>query len=336
MASSTSHFRRVAPWWALQLLGVAVVTWALGAAYTVRLNPEIAFWRRGDALKRQWAQRLSAMRTNKIVIFGGSACATSVEPRRLLERHGIPALNLGLGAGMGAKVLTRYALHALQPGDTLIVALEPELLSSTLDLEPLGVQFSFATDQLGLIEGDKGIDWPSALVGLRPGGYHLVTLLGKILLRQPLYRYAQTEFEDDGWHKVAARRDLGVPSIPVNRLSAAGKAWLAYINRECARRNVRVAYTLPWQFCTPENLVATQRQNLLFLSEVSAVLPALREPSLGTHSVREHFADTNFHPTANAAAMRTDELAASLSSWSLWSSNEIGLRLESMSRALER
>jgi len=336
MDSSTSHFSSdgstalgtsSVPWWAVKLLGVAVSAWAVAALYTLQGNPEIAFFRRADALKREWSRAIGSGHTNRIIVFGGSSCLTSIVPRRMLEQHQLPTLNLGLGAGMGAQILTRYALDAVQPGDTLIVALEPGLLVRPSELEPLGVQFAVATGQPRLLSNGRRVDWLGALVGLRPGGYHVFTLLGKIILRQPLYRYARSELKEGGWHEVAARRDLGNPGVGKLTLSPEGKELLATIYRECQRRGVRVAYAFPWQFCVPEDLTATQREDLLFVREVAAVIPVLREPSLGAHAVREHFADTLLHPIGTAAALRTDELAQAVASWTVWTPEEVEARL---------
>jgi hypothetical protein len=306
---------------------VAIATWAISAAYTLRLNPEMAFFRHAHELKREWFGELSRAHTNKIVIFGGSSCLTSIEPRRLRERHNLFAANEGLGAGMGARVLTRYALESLREGDTLIVALEPDLLAGPIELEPLGVQFALATGQPELLRGSALVNWPSALAHLRPGSYHAFTLLGKILLRQPLYRYARSELAEGGWHNVAARRDLGTPEVRTLTLSPAGREWLRTIRDECAQRHGRVAVTMPWRFCVPANLRATQRANLSFLREVAELLPVLREPSMGAHAVREHFADTDMHPIADAAALRTDELADALKTWAVWSLSEMDVQL---------
>lgn len=314
----------------LQLLAVAVATWAAGSLYTLRINPEVAFYRHGYSLKLRWAEHLSQNYSNKMVVFGGSSCATSVEPRRLLDRHGIAMVNAGFAAGMGAKFLTLQAFSLLHKGDTLIVALEPDLLSGDVEFEPFGVQFALATGQSELLRNPVQINWPAALADLRPGGYHVFTLIGKILLRQPLYRYSNSDFEPIGWQKVEIRRDLGAPSISHVRLSPAGKEWLRMIREECTRRGVRVACAMPWHFSTSDNLLATQRANLRFLREVADVLPVLREPSLGAHSVREHFADTNLHPTAEGAALRTDELATALKDWRLWSLPEMDAHLASM------
>ena len=331
MDSSTSHSSsdrsralgaNSVPWWAVKLLGVAVSTWAVAALYTLQGNPEIAFYRRADVLKREWSRAIGPGQTSRIVVLGGSSCLTAIVPRRMLEQYQLPTLNLGLVAGMGAQILTRYGLDFVKPGDTLIVALEPGLLVRPPELEPLGVQFAVATGQTRLLSDGRRVDWVGALVSLRPGGYHVFTLLGKIILRQPLYRYAPSELKEGGWLEVAARRDLGNPGVGKLKLSPEGKELLATIHRECQRRGVRVAYSLPWQFCVPEDLTATQRENLLFIREVAAVIPVLREPSLGAHAVREHFADTLLHPIGTAAALRTDELAQAITSWSLWSPDQ--------------
>lgn len=314
----------------LQLLTVALATWAVGSLYTLRINPELAFYRHGYSVKLQWAEHLSQNYSNKMVVFGGSSCATSIEPRRLLERHGIAMVNAGFAAGMGAKLLTLQSFSFLKKGDTLIVALEPDLLSADVKFEPFGVQFALATRQSKLLRNHDRVDWPAALVDLRPGGYHIFTLVGKILLRQPLYRYSNADFEPTGWQKVEIRRDLGTPSISNVHLSTAGKEWLLMIRAECARRGVRVVCAMPWHFATSENLLATQRANLRFLRDVAEVLPVLREPSLGAHSVREHFADTNLHPTPEGAALRTDELATALKAWRLWSLPEMDSHLVSI------
>ncbi len=58
MPLSTSHSNNGVPRKAARLLGVAVATWAACALYTVRANPEIAFFRHCDAVKRLWAQKL--------------------------------------------------------------------------------------------------------------------------------------------------------------------------------------------------------------------------------------------------------------------------------------
>ncbi|MFM1769921.1 MAG: hypothetical protein RJA22_2450 [Verrucomicrobiota bacterium] len=302
----------------LRLLAVAALTLAAGAVYSLRVNPEVAFFRAGDATKQAWHRRLREAHTNVVVIFGGSSCGTSIDARGLLDRHGLPVLNAGLGAGMGARILTRYALASVRPGDTLLVALEPELLTGSIDHEPLGVQFALAAGHGSLLGREPLSRWPGLALNLRPGGAHVFAMLGKLLTGQPLYRYARAEWREGGHHEVAARRPIADPSLEPWHLSADGRRALADLRDEARARGVRVAYVLPWQYCPPVRTPEHRRRNLAFLREVVEILPALREPSAGSHSVAGDFADTNMHPTPEAARRRSDELAASLRDWSLW------------------
>ncbi len=129
-----------------------------------------------------------------------------MDGERLLNRYGLPSLNMGLGAGMGAKVLTHYAQTAVRPGDTLIVGLEPDLLSGPLEIESLGAQFAFSIGEPSLLRDPDWVNWPSVLLDLRPGGYHTFTLIAKVALHRPFYPYFASEVHASGWHEDGARR----------------------------------------------------------------------------------------------------------------------------------
>src|SRR5687767_6772092 len=250
MPSSTSHFSRV-PRLGVTVLAAVAGAWCLAAFYTLFLNPEISVFKHAYQLKRQWSHNLAQHGQPKIVIYGGSSCGTSVNAARMLTNHSLLVVNMGLGAGFGPEVLTQFALNELRPGDTLIVALEPELLCGEAGLQALGVQCSFAVGHPEFAIR-AGASWPSALLSLRPGAYHCFTLLGKILLRQPLYRYSKHEIQPDGWHAVAARRDLADPIVPSFNLSLYGRDLLRRIRTHCEARQIRIAYSLPWMYVPPE------------------------------------------------------------------------------------
>src|SRR5688572_30751952 len=144
MDSSTSHFSPRWPRWTICVLGVAVAVWAVCAGYTLRFSRDTEFFRHGYERKIEWLHQLRASHTNVLLIYGGSSCATSIDARFMLERHSLPVVNFGLGAGLGARLLTRCALDSVKEGDTLLVALEPELFFGATTIEPAGVQFAFA------------------------------------------------------------------------------------------------------------------------------------------------------------------------------------------------
>ena len=52
-------------------------------------------------------------------------------------------------------------------------------------------------------------------------------------------------------------------------------------------------------------------------------LPVLKDPALGANTNLEQFADTEWHLTPEAAALRTDALAQQIKEWDLWTTNEL-------------
>ncbi len=313
MPSSISHSDRL-PRLALAALGAVLVGWLLAGLYTLFLNPEVSFFKHAYEVKRNWSRTLARDDQPKIVIYGGSSCGTSVNAARLLTNHNLRVVNMGLGAGFGADVLTQIALAELAPGDTLIVALEPALLCDEGRPQTLGVQWSFAAGHPEFAL-HAGASLPSALLSLRPGAYHCFTLLGKLLLGQPLSLYGKSEIQADGWHAVAARRDLPEPTIQPLALSPFGRDLLRRIQAHCAARNIRVAYSLPWMYVPPDKEAEARANFLNILAQISAIIPVLNDPALGTHTVKDDFADTVLHLRPEPANRRTDEIGRALRQW---------------------
>src|SRR3954465_1320021 len=146
MLSSISRSSARVPMLSIGLLAVAMSVWIASAAYTLAINPEIALYKRVAEIKRDWARRMASEHGQKTVIYGGSSCSFSVDAQRMLARASLPVVNMGLHAGMGPLVLTRYALSEVKEGDTLVAALEPFLLTDSRDPRTfdIGVQFCFA------------------------------------------------------------------------------------------------------------------------------------------------------------------------------------------------
>ena len=317
MTSSTSpseppvppRVPRLAP----ALLTAALLAWALGAVYTLRWNPEVRFFQRVHEAKRAWAAGLSP--SNRVLVVGGSGCMTSIDPVRMRDAHGLEVLNLGLGAGAGAKFLGRYAMDWARPGDLLILSIEPGLLTGPIDWKSLGVQLAAANGTWQLWQEPDRWEWPSRLLGLRPGGQHLFTLLGKAVLRQPWYRYGLDEIQPGGWHAVAARRDVPSPGPGPVAVSPDARAWLADLKAQCDRRGVRLAYAIPWFYGSEADRPAMVEAHRRFLEDVGRLVPIVPDPSMGVNTRREDYADSLVHPTPEAARRRTDDLAKILRAW---------------------
>ncbi|MCX6902366.1 MAG: hypothetical protein NTW03_02565 [Verrucomicrobia bacterium] len=247
----------------------------------------------------------------------------------MLEKHGLPVANMGMVAGLGTKLLTRWALSEAEPGDTLIVALEPRLLTEPLTHTSAAVQFSYllrAPQWLRKLDGSAGLALPSQLLMLRPGGYHVFTLLAKGCAGAPLYRYQARDVHASGWLQTPLRLSFDSPPLHGPHLSAEAVQLLRRLSEYCAARHIRLAYSLPWRFTPPDQVEMFQQQNITFLLQVAAFFPVLKDPELGAHSVREHFADTAWHLTGEGSAARTDSLARQIQRWEVWSLAELRSR----------
>lgn len=298
---------------AVRLLAAAATTWMACAAYTLHVNPEVGFFRAVHRAKLAWEPQVGP--TNRILFVAGSSCMTSIDPVHLEKEHGIHALNLGLGAGMGPRFLARYALDRAHAGDRLLLSFEQGLLTGPVGWESLGVQFAVAIGRADLLEGPDGPGIGSALLTLRPGGYHVFTLLGKLALRQPLYRYQASEVRPGGWHAVSVRRPVESGRVLPESLSPQSRQWLRELKAECDRRGVLVAYTPPWLHGSPGDAPGMRESSLRFLADMETILPVLRDEELGVHTEAGDYADTVAHPTPEGAAINTDRVARLVEGW---------------------
>jgi hypothetical protein len=309
------------------LLLAALVAWSIAAVYTLRFNPEVRHFVHSDAVKKRWADQMTREHGPKIVVYGGSSCEFAIDGERMLERFGLACVNAGRGAGMGIPVLTMAALRDCGPKDTLVVAIEPVLLTEPLDLPNLGIQFSIAAGHPEWIRQPlnpvQRVSWLEAGLALRPGGYHAFTLLGKIVQRRPFYRYQPEDLRPSGWIQTPVRVDVTGPPRHSIGIPEQNLRYLRSLRDWCRDHEVRLAYSIPWGYTPASELDAFRRENARFLLQISEVMPVLRDPRLGAYDIREHFSDSVWHLTEEGAALRTDELARQIQDWDVWSQPEL-------------
>jgi hypothetical protein len=305
---------------ALLLLTVALFAVLAGATYALRFNPEMHFWHSAAERKLGWADQMRAKHGYAIGIIGGSTTTFGIDAEILERDHGLPVVNLGLHAGMGPEVCSGFGFAALQRGDTLIVSLEPSMLAEE-ESEPtsLGVRMAWALRKPAIIGWDDTSSvWQHMLnpAKLQPGGYHVMTMLGKLALGHPLYRYHISDSRPGGLQVTAERRPyaLNQPKYESDSLllSTAGRALLARIRDEASTRGVRVAYLLPLAYCPEDSADLQRAANEKLLAQINEFMPILRESNLGVTSHWEDFSDSSQHLTAEAAKRRSKALSATL------------------------
>lgn len=327
MHSSTSPSERRLPRIVIGLLLTAGLVWTLCALYSTRWDAEVRFYTALSRIQDAWVRKLGNTHANKIVFYGGSSCTFSIDGDYLFVNHNLPVVNRGLAAGMGIKIPTLNALKDLKPGDTLVIALEPGQLTSPAELTSLALHFCFAVNHPEWAR-DRTLQLPacghiSAWLALRPGCQHLVVMTGKLLQGRPLYRYDVEHARPSGFVATDVRNPISGPPGHGDRLSADVVNFLPALRQWCDTNGVRVAYSLPWGYCPPDQAAAFRRQNAATLLRLSAFVPVLKDPQLGADTNATHFADTVWHLTASAARLRTEALAPALKHWDLWSADEL-------------
>ncbi len=314
---------------ALGLLIVLLLSLVLAAAYTVFLNPEIALYRHAAAVKRQWSENLTLYHTNKFVFCGGSSTAFSIDGESILAQQGLPVVNAGMHAGMEPPFLAAFAASLATPGDTLVVSIEPGLLMSPFSSPDLAAQMGVALGEPGLIHASaitgEPVHWLDTIVSLRPGANHTFTLLGKIALGKPLYRYQKADIQPSGWQIARDFREFEEALPGEGHLSVDARQLLVKLKDWGQKNEVRIVYSLPWGYTSPRNAAALRKVNLRFLIEMAEIMPVLRDPTLGVHTQKEDFADTCWHLRAEAARNRSAQLASLLKDSLYWPTSELAV-----------
>jgi len=305
----------------------SLVAWAGCAFYSLNLNPEIRFYCALSKIQKRWADTLRSKTSSQHILIGGSSALFSVMPDRAWNTHFVPLVNLGVAAGMQPQVMVLRALDYIQKGDTLILALEPGLLTANEEMGALGVQYAFAMGRSDWIcrpaLGLRGRSWGSAFLALRPGAYHIVTLAAKVVTQRPLYRYRLKDVSSGGWVSTESRGFEDQPPRHGEKLAPQSVELLEALAQLTSEREIKLMYALPWAYCPEDDLKKFRQENAAFLLQVQRYMPILFDPRLGAIDKKSLFADTAWHLNEEGSRVRTDELSAQLKRQQMWKCSEL-------------
>jgi hypothetical protein len=272
----------------------------------------------------QWIHGAYAIKQNaasrpgrKLLLAGGSNILFGIKAERLEKELGIPTVNFGVHAGLGADYILHQAKKALRAGDSVILALEYHLLLAgqkptstridyllavdnryfwSLPLEERAFYvFSFKPDQLLKRAGLSGHE-----TGQGERGYDLSTINGH---------------GDETKHQADAARQKMLGSIkPVDFSPGLDPAILNQVRdfaRWCAENNIRLLVTFPSFLHFPDYERGTASIFMTQLSLAYASLPGaivLGSPRQFMYPIHM-FYDTFYHLNHDAAQERTQVLA---------------------------
>jgi len=307
------------------ILACTAAAYALAFGIAVPGNPEVKFWR---AVDQRRDQEIAAVRqadpAPPLLLFtGGSSCAFSIDPEIVESTCGRPAFNLGLPVAAGAKFLLHQALAKARAGDTLVVCLEPDLLTYPESFRPSTLSFALASlagDPAGAVGGSsfgQSLAVRDYLNLSRPGPSHLSTLLAKSAAGKELYRYTPGDLRYRG----RVETPVLEPGLPSNGTKAAdhilpaARELLATFRQAADRKGVRLAYAMPWMLTAESASAANRATNRRILDTIDPILPVLDDGWLGVSTDPTHFSDSPQHLTAEGSRLRSTGLAKALDLW---------------------
>lgn len=300
-----------------------LATLGLCGLYTCALNPEVQSLKFAYKVKTEFSRKLDESPEPKIIFVGGSSCAHQLDTTLLNRDFKLRSVNMGHLAGMGMYVNTAIGMAQARPGDSLVLALEPGTLSDA-GITQLGYQFLSATDSGSIRRQLEALNAKFSendeINALRPGLYNLVTLMAKLIMRQPLIRFDEQGLSPDGFEEEAARRHLdGMSAAPVP-LAPGAQDLLRRVTDWGRQNQVRVAYLMPWGLYQKDQEEQARQENRRLLTKIDTLIPVLRDDKLGVWDKPGDFSDTELHLTLDGAMYRTTYLAPILLQWQLFNS----------------
>ncbi len=308
----------------LLLLASAFVAWLSGALYTWFVDPEMKFWTAAVRQKLDWVEKVRERHGYVIGVVGGSTTTFGIDAEYIEREHGLPVANLGLHVGMGPEACIGLGLSALRRGDTLVLSLEPGAFAEEFaETSTLGSKLSLFLGRPEIIAwAGKApeLEFIKGLTIMPPGGYHGMTMLGKLAMGLPPYRYSIENLRPGGLQVTEERRDFAAGmdfSSPekVQPISERGVQLLRDAQSTADEKGINLLYILPWSYWPNQSAPQRRAANAALFKALSQHVRVLIEPAMGTHSETKDFADSGQHLTAEAATARSAILAETLNTY---------------------
>lgn len=304
-----------------------LAAYGVGLYLTIPANPEVSLWREVMVRREIEIAKVRQEKPDTPIIFftGGSSCAFSIDPKIIEETCGLPAINLGLPISSGNKYILHQAIAQTNPGDILIVCLEPDTLSENHTYSPTNLSYALAAlaaldgnpaDSAGGTTFSGNLSIQNHMNLSRPGPRFLITWIATAVTGKGYgystedYRYhGRLETQKSDPHLQGAGRN------PASHLSSTGRELLTTLKKAAEAKKVRLIYSMPWQY-TKEEFVEENRINKrAMLDDIKSIMPAINDEFAGTMPKVTYFSDTALHLSAEGAKNRSQILAVGIKQW---------------------
>ena len=308
------------------LSGAFIAAWACSLLYLYLGDSQIGFLNRRIEIQDRWAAHFPNPALPRIIITGGSSCTFSIDAERMTSQSGTPVINAGLEAGMGPAGILLYSSRLALPGDTFVIAIEPDGLTDPPQFSKDTLRLILFRHDWNLVRQsheivDQSVPLPSLIFSGRPGLDGFAASIGRWVMRTP-FRYDNAQVNASSFMTTSFRTTLAtglhLPAITPNN-----RALLIHFRDWAAKKQIHVIYSLPWCYVSDDLLVAQRQANARFLLALSEILPILHDETLGAQSHADMFSDTSWHLNGPTAEVRSAMILGEIQNQAYWTHDEL-------------
>ncbi len=326
-----------------RLITYGFIALSLGVAsnvcFSIYLNRDFRYFSNLIDVTSSWEKSLRETHPHTYVISGGSSTRAGVNPQLILNEYNIPIVLASLGAGYGMEGNLELALTHLKPQDTLIVAMELELMVKTLEstLPPMGAkmllkQKGLAIYQSPILNFHRG----NFLSPFGGGSLGLASHFAKNLTSEEGERYAYDKhsiIHPSGWMEITRKEhnllpiflQYGGKSLGNFNLHDDVKVGLQRVIKYCNTHQIRIIAMMPRVY----GKKSAQSFTLWISLQLTRMgIPVLYDKQMGIETDANLIADTTHHLNAMGTQNNSREIGANLRDQRFWTEQELINELE--------
>ncbi len=308
---------------------------ATNACFILYLNPDFNFFGKLAKTSESWEQELRLKHPHVYVLAGGSSGRTGIDPQILLDEYQIPLVNGAMGAGYGLAANIAMAWEHIRPHDTLILNIEPEILSGTDTpvLNDYGVKKLFHAYGFGYSQASPSIhwDWKAMLQPFWGDSMSIASYIIKTLTlpENEIYFYEKNaRIHRSGWMEVLTKNNYhhrailtdDVQSLDMFTINPLAKEFLERLRQECLKHQVSCIAMVPRTYIDG-SMRAYRLWYALQLTRLGFAV--LHDPKIGAITTTNYFTDTANHLNREGSRHHTQQLAESLLNEHFWTEEEL-------------
>ena len=316
-----------APGRVLALLALSfVLSWLAAVVYMFRFDVSETLDMEHTRGQDEWARHFTAEQGPRVIVTGGSSCSFSIDAETAVERFHVPVVNAGLTASFGSRGILLVGSRFVQSGDTLVLAIEPELMSQSTTYPQdvfryLLTRWDWTSFRNARAVTGRAVPLDELIFAPRPGLARFAAAVGRKITGTP-YRYATARDNPGGLMVTEFRVPLD-GDAETWHLTPENRAMLLHFRGWASRQGVKLFYSEPWFYVDEANATKERRSKARFAQEMVDILPVLRDDQFGVKSDRSLFADTRYHLTEPAAQARTTELMNQVLGHQVWTPTDL-------------